>query len=227
MSEPNRCLQFMVPHCHGRVLAAVRKMGALLLGVVLVSCSTARSSVPPEGRALSRFVLVMREHPDGQVSYAWHSAEDFDLERYRQSPLPMGGDGRIVRVAARPRDCHEEYLACIDECMSRPLPRGYGHITAGRGLGGKMEYCQERCRQPYNDCEELQRLKPQEFSAWDGAVDWLKRHRNSLLVGSVVVIAGVTFVVVSAGAGLLVIAPVVLLASAGPGEEPHDVGGVR
>ena len=67
--------------------------------------------------------------------------------------------------------------------------------------------------QPYLDCSKLQELKPQEFTAIDTAVDWLKRHRRSILVGSVVVIAGVAFVVVSAGAGLVVLAPAVILAS--------------
>lgn len=100
------------------------------------------------------------------------------------------------------------------ECMSRPLPRGFGHITSGgRGKGGKEEYCNRRCMQPYLDCSKLQELRPQEFTAIDNAVDWLKRHRKSILLGSVVVIAGVVFVVVSAGAGLLVLAPAVLVAS--------------
>lgn len=67
--------------------------------------------------------------------------------------------------------------------------------------------------QPYLDCKELQERRPQEFSAVDEAVDWLKRHRETTLVGTVVVIAGVAFVTVSAGAGILVLAPAVLLAS--------------
>jgi hypothetical protein len=60
----------------------------------------------------------------------------------------------------------------------------------------------------------LERLRPQEFTVVDGAVDWLKRHRTSILVGSIIVIAGVTFVVVSAGAGVVVLAPVVLMTAA-------------
>ncbi|QSQ28535.1 hypothetical protein JY651_45005 [Pyxidicoccus parkwayensis] len=55
-------------------------------------------------------------------------------------------------------------------------------------------------------------MKPQEFTAIDSAVDWLKRNRKTVLVGSVVVVAGVAFVVLSAGAGLVVLAPAVLLA---------------
>ncbi|WNG42610.1 hypothetical protein F0U61_52710 [Archangium violaceum] len=53
------------------------------------------------------------------------------------------------------------------------------------------------------------------FPVVDEAVAWLKRHREELLVGTVVVIAGVTFVVVVAGSGgtALVLAPAVLLVS--------------
>ncbi|QRK12115.1 hypothetical protein JQX13_19975 [Archangium violaceum] len=47
----------------------------------------------------------------------------------------------------------------------------------------------------------------------DEAVDWLKHNHEAILVGSIVVIAGVAFVTVSAGAGLVVLAPAALLAS--------------
>ncbi|QSQ28534.1 hypothetical protein JY651_44995 [Pyxidicoccus parkwayensis] len=63
-------------------------------------------------------------------------------------------------------------------------------------------------------------MKPQEFAAIDSAVDWLKRNRKAILVGSVVVVAGVAFVVLSAGAGLVVLAPAVLLAEPATAAEP-------
>jgi hypothetical protein len=91
----------------------VRRLIAALLGVVLVSCSTTHASLPGEGQELSRFVLVMREHPDGQVSYTWHRAEEFDLERYPVPSLPAGRDGRIVHAAARPRDCMRSTLNAL------------------------------------------------------------------------------------------------------------------
>ncbi|RKG99334.1 hypothetical protein D7V97_31845 [Corallococcus sp. CA053C] len=74
------------------------------------------------------------------------------------------------------------------------------------------------------DCAELQERKPREFSTVDAAVDWLERHRRSILVGSVFVIAGVAFVVVSAGTGLVILAPAALLAS-GAGEAAPVVMG--
>lgn len=206
---------------------AAKKLIAFLLSLLLGACSAARYPAPGGREELSRFVLVIREELDGQVSFTWRHAESFDFSQYGDPSNAGTGKGRIVLAATRPRDCHAEYLECIEECMRRPLPRGYGHITAGRGLGGKEEYCRGRCRQPYMDCEELQRLKPQEFSAWDGAVDWLKRNHRSVLIGSVVVIAGVAFVVVSAGTGVVILAPAVLLATAGPESEPYPVEGGR
>ena len=67
--------------------------------------------------------------------------------------------------------------------------------------------------QPYLDCSELQELQPRMFPAVDGAVDWLKQNHEEILVGSIIIIAGVTFAVVIAEAGLIILAPIVLLAT--------------
>jgi hypothetical protein len=97
--------------------------------------------------------------------------------------------------------------------MDRPLPPGYGGFTSPRKRGGKSAFCRGECQQAYDDCLELERLRPQEFSATDGAVSWLKRHRTEVQIGSIIVIAGTAFVVISAGAGLIVLAPVLLVTS--------------
>ncbi len=70
------------------------------------------------------------------------------------------------------------------------------------------------------DCQELERLRPQEFTAVDPATDWLKRNRKEILVGSVIVIAGVAFIAVSAGVGIVILAPALLLALPGNQAEP-------
>ncbi|MBN9682231.1 hypothetical protein JYJ93_07330 [Corallococcus sp. NCSPR001] len=49
------------------------------------------------------------------------------------------------------------------------------------------------------------------MSSTEALSDWASRHRESLLVGSVIIIAGVAFVVVSAGVGMLVLAPALLM----------------
>ncbi|NVJ26912.1 hypothetical protein HUW62_37410 [Myxococcus sp. AM011] len=63
-------------------------------------------------------------------------------------------------------------------------------------------------------------MRPQEFAAVDEAVDWLSQHRGEVLLGSTFIIAGVVFVVVSMGAGLLVLAPAVLFANAQSNHPP-------
>lgn len=63
------------------------------------------------------------------------------------------------------------------------------------------------------------------FPAVNGAVEWLKEHRTELLVGTGVVIAGVAFVVVSAGAGLFVLVPLAVMASADSMDAPLCEGG--
>jgi hypothetical protein len=190
------------------------KLIASTLCALLVSCSTTRYTAAPADEELTRYVLVIRESPGGEVTHDWRRAEDFDLSRYRYpSSARETTYGRIVLVSGRQRDCHAEFNECVDNCVARPLPRGFGHITSRGGKGGKKAWCREQCWQAYLDCEELQGRRPQEFSAVDEAVDWLKRNRQALLVGSVVVIAGVAFVTVSAGTGLVILAPAVLLAS--------------
>lgn len=189
---------------------------ASTLCVLLASCGTTRSTVAPVAEELIRYVLVLEESPGGQVTEHWRHAGEFDLSWYRfPTSARESTYGRIVRVAKTyPRDCDAENDQCIKMCMSRPLPRGFGHTTSGgRGKGGKEKWCRGQCQQAYDDCRELERRQRQEFSAVDEAVDWLKRHHQGILVGSIVVIAGVAFVAVSAGAGLVVLAPAVLLAS--------------
>lgn len=182
----------------------LQKFLAAAMSTLLVACSATRH-VPPAPNVpdnLARFVLIIQERPDGQLTHSWQSVDSLELQ-----------PGRVVAAAARQRDCDQENQECYRKCMERPLPRGYEGFTSPRKRGGKSEFCRGECQQAYDDCLELERLRPQEFTAVDGAIHWLKRHRTSVLVGSVIVIAGVAFVVISAGAGLLVLAPVVLVAS--------------
>ncbi|MFL5353901.1 hypothetical protein [Archangium sp.] len=181
--------------------------------LLLVSCATARHTAPAEAEALPHLVLILGELPDGQVTHEWQRAEELELSQYRHRAGDPGVPGRIVLVSGRPRDCDQELVDCHRECMKRPVPPEYNQYEYNRGLGGREDYCNKQCLPSYMDCKELEKLRPQEFSAVDAAVDWLKRHRKALLVGSTVVIAGVVFVVVSAGAGAVVLAPVLLIAS--------------
>ena len=193
------------------------------LGLLLASCSATRytAAAPAGADELSRFVLVINETPDGHVTHSWQHTEDFDLSQYQSQVSGQSVKGRIVRVAWT-RDCERERDDCEDDCMRSRVRPGYGHVTTpDRKRGAKYELCRQKCMRPYLDCCRLRELEPQKFTAIDGAVDWLRRHRKDVLVGSVIIIAGVVFVTVSAGAGALVLAPVVLVASSGSPVEPH------
>lgn len=186
----------------------------LLLCVWVSACSAPRPATFPAEEELTQHLLVLRASPEGGLTHSWERADAAELARYRAALKSRSPHGRIVRVSHAHRDCDAENLECVRQCMSRPLARGFGHITAGgRGKGGKEEFCESQCARPYRDCMDLQRLRLQKFSATDEAVDWLMRNRGELVLGSVVIIAGVVFVTVSAGTGLIVLAPAVLMAS--------------
>jgi len=208
-----------------RLRTLLDRVTAALLCVLLVSCGATRGMAPTRPDELTQLVLFIQDMPDGTVTHSWRRAEELDLSRYRALASSRGAPRRIVLATGRKRDCDEENRECIDECMTRPLARGFGHITSGnRGRGGKLDYCNKRCMQPYLDCQRLQELQSQKFTAAEDAVEWLKSHRKSVLLGSVLVIAGVTFVVVSAGTGLVILAPAVLLAHPKAGAEPYMAG---
>lgn len=54
---------------------------------------------------------------------------------------------------------------------------------------------------------ERERKKDRHFSNIDSALEWLRNHRIEVAIGTVVVAAGVAFVVATGGGGALILAP--------------------
>ncbi len=80
------------------------------------------------------------------------------------------------------------------------------------------EYCTTKCLEEYMDCIKEQEQQEQEkeakklhFSSMDSALKWLREHKTEVAIGTVVVVAGVTFVVATGGTGALILAPLPLL----------------
>ncbi|EPX63543.1 hypothetical protein D187_005949 [Cystobacter fuscus DSM 2262] len=48
------------------------------------------------------------------------------------------------------------------------------------------------------------------FSHMDEAIDWIKNHKAEVAIGTVVIVAGVAFVLSTGGSGTLILAPLVL-----------------
>ncbi|MFP2909782.1 hypothetical protein ACLESD_33000 [Pyxidicoccus sp. 3LFB2] len=195
-----------------------RWLVAASLALLSTSCGATVSAAPgPSGPAeLSRHVLVIQETQDGQVSHIWRP-----LSEFAPSELPLLAnngrlDGPVVRASFN-RDCEAEQNRCEEMCRASLKGRNWTHARAG----SKNAICFEKCMPAYLDCcrlkeaAEARKLRVR-FPGVDSAVDWLKEHRRELAVGTVVVIAGVTFVVIVAGSGgaALVLAPAVLLVSA-------------
>lgn len=198
----------------------------LVQASLLLSCSSSilRPHSAPGPEELHTLALVIQEGPDGQVVHSWRPAAEFQQALRNLPSSSVRGNtlsGPLV-LAGRRRDCDQEQIDCHRSCMRRKLPAPHQYIP--RGDPRQNQICRARCLPPYLDCVDAEKARALRFPAVDGAIDWLKEYRTELLVGTVVVIAGVTFVVASAGAGLLVLTPLVLMASADTGEAPLCVG---
>ncbi|WP_395824263.1 hypothetical protein [Archangium minus] len=192
---------------------AAWKLMAISFGFLLVSCGTSRASLPTRTSAqeLSRSVLILEKTRHGQVTHSWEPLSSFDLSRLPYWVSAGSVEGPIVR-AAWTRDCEEELDACMDMCLKSLRGRNWSHSNKG----SKDETCRGRCRPAYIDCCKLrEQAEALKFPAADKAVAWLKQHHEELVVGTVVVIAGVTFVaaVVGSAGTALVLVPAILMVS--------------
>lgn len=109
--------------------------------------------------------------------------------------------------------CGELQLKCHDECIER-APR-YSGIK--KGSARHHQICASDCLKEFMECvkkqEELERQEQRKelrFPNMDSALGWLRGHKAELAVGTVVVVAGVAFVVATGGSGALLLTPLAL-----------------
>ncbi|PTL84123.1 hypothetical protein [Vitiosangium sp. GDMCC 1.1324] len=107
-------------------------------------------------------------------------------------------------------DCDAEHNECFDRCWNKAPPIS----SIKKGSGPHHEYCTKLCREEYMECieeqEQLEREKKNKnlnFSNIDAALDWLRAHKAEVALGTVVVVAGVAFVVATGGSDALILAP--------------------
>jgi hypothetical protein len=195
---------------------AAWKLMAISLGLLLVSCGATRASLstPLSAQELSRSVLILEKTRYGQVTHSWEPLSSFDLSQLPYRVSAGFVEGPIVR-AEWTRNCEAELDACMDMCLRSLGGRNWSHANKG----SKDEICRGRCRPAYMDCCKLrEQAEALKFSTADKAVAWLKQHHEELVVGTVVVIAGVTFVaaVVGSAGTALVLVPAILMVSSEP-----------
>jgi intracellular sulfur oxidation DsrE/DsrF family protein len=195
--------------------AAVRRLVASSLSLLLLSCGVTRHSVsgPTSARELGRYVLVLERALDGQVTHSWMPVRDFNVAAYSYLAASHGIQGRIIQASFN-RNCEEERDACEEMCKASLRGRNWSHASKG----SKEEHCRSMCRPAYLDCSRLKELaegQDVKFQAADEAVAWVKQNHKELLQGTVIVIAGVAFVVavVESGGLVLLLVPALALAS--------------
>lgn len=122
-------------------------------------------------------------------------------------------DGPGTGGAGAEAYCGELQLRCHTQCMDR-APR-YSSIK--KGSSDHRRDCTSLCLQEFMECvkkmDELERQAQKReltFPEMDGALSWLREHKSEVAIGTVVVVAGVAFVVATGGAGALILAPLAL-----------------
>jgi len=110
------------------------------------------------------------------------------------------------------RDCHQEQIQCFDRCWNTTPP--YPHK---KGDGWHYEYCTRICREAYVECVKAQEAEKKdrarrtlEFPKMGDALAWLREHKTEVALGTVVIVAGVAFVVATGGGGALLLVPLAL-----------------
>lgn len=216
-----------------RTVDVAQKVLATSLAFIVASCSGARhvAAGPESPRELARYVLIVEEARDGQVTHEWKPIEAFDLTDFQLSQRAARPARGIVPASTdRSAYCEARRQQCEASCLasSRPIPVGHLRYPAYRGpwSTNKGWWCEQSCIKLSEMClrgmGEWAEDFAAEFSAIEPAVDWIKNHRKELLVGTVIVIAGVAFAVATAASagGALILVPLVLWAEDSSGPAP-------
>ncbi|MCY1083238.1 hypothetical protein [Archangium lansingense] len=211
-----------------------QRLMAASLCLLLVSCSAPRPLVatqsPTGPHDLASYALLIQEMPDGRVTHTWKPLWEFDLTKLQRPLSAMSSNRGIVRAstAALEAYCEGRRIQCEQDCLasSRPVKVGhwiYQEAKTKPWREAKWRWCPTHCLEQAVQCNKGRGSWAEEYSAEfnaiEPAVDWLKTHREEILVGTVIVIAGVAFVaaVAASGGGALILTPLVFFAESPPG----------
>jgi len=153
-----------------------------LMVAVAMACVGCAHSQRPESR-----IHVVSENTDGVGS-----------------ALGSGGSGGY--------DCDDEFKLCMKRCWDKRYPWPHNKPQSG----WYHERCEQDCNKAFNQCEdenqkeEAERQKKLKFSRMDEAIDWIRSHKAEVALGTIVIVAGVAFVLSTGGSGTLILAPLAL-----------------
>ncbi len=162
------------------------KYALYAVGLLLTACGTVqpavRGALPSEGETT---------HADASAAARPRSSRALD----------------VVLASGKARDCDAEHTECFDDCWNSPAP--WSHVPPKGAQHYK--HCTSMCLEKYMECCRQQELRPRAFPSMKTAMDWLKDHKTEVLAGSVVIVAGVAFVVSVGAAGALILLPLAAL----------------
>jgi hypothetical protein len=215
-----------------RAASVTQRAMAVSLALMLASCGATRhAAVGPTGPLdLTRYALVFQQQPDGKLVHTWIPLSEFNLTDLQRTSGSMSVRRDIVRVSSSGLNayCDGRHDQCVRDCLKSSRPFVIGHrkymdTQAQPWRIARSWWCPSNCMEAAIECKggrgEWAEEYAAEFDAIDPAIDWIKRHRAELVVGAVVVIAGVAFAVALVGSGgaALVLVPILVMAGSSPG----------
>jgi len=103
-------------------------------------------------------------------------------------------------------DCNAENILCNQACMKKPK-KCFPDIKSYKGKiwkWAKTAACEALCQALYMECVAENGLESA-FESLEEAMDWLILHPELVVVGAVVIVAGVTYIVSTGGTGALIL----------------------
>jgi len=117
----------------------------------------------------------------------------------QQTSSTFAGDHTSGIIQRSEEYCDQEHIECYRRCMKRkpPWPFDQGGPSAHNG------FCRTKCLTEYMICIG-EKAAEKAFDSMAAALDWLAKNPE-VIVGTIVVVAGVAFVVATGGTGALVL----------------------
>lgn len=132
---------------------------------------------------------------------------------FRTKPLPHTLEEGFF---SRHWMCLENEIQADKQCMKRCWDKRYPWPHNKPQSGWYHERCEQDCNKEHTDCEEekekeeAKRQEKLKFSRMDEAIDWIKSHKTHVVLGTIVIVAGVAFVLATSGSGALILTPLLL-----------------
>lgn len=123
-----------------------------------------------------------------------------------EAPPPESDEFDVLLASQNTRDCDAEHIDCYQRCFKKTPPYPYT-----RGASDHHRYCESKCLKEYMTCLEQSGQHVRRFSTMGRALAWLDTHKKEILIGTIVVVAGVTLVVATGGSGALALVPLTAL----------------